>query len=126
MQKRILIVDDEEDALTMLGERLENAGYFVLKASDGRQAVSIAKEANPDLIMLDIVMPEMDGIETSNVLSEDPLTKDIPVIFLTCLVKKDEEKQREVIGGRQFLAKPYNSEHLLKVVEKYSRKEKEG
>jgi len=125
MQRRILIVDDEEDALTMLGERLENAGYFVLKASDGRQAVNIAKEANPDLILLDIVMPEMDGIETSRVLAEDPLTKDIPIVFLTCLVKKAEEKQREVIGGRQFLAKPYDSAHLLEVVEKFSRKEEE-
>jgi CheY-like chemotaxis protein len=122
MQRRVLIVDDEEDALAMLGDRLESAGYFVLKASDGKQAISIAREANPDLILLDIVMPEMDGIETSRVLHEDPATRNIPIVFLTCLVKKDEEKQREVIGGRQFLAKPYDSEHLLSTVDKYARK----
>ncbi len=113
-KKRILAVDDELEVLRLLKMRLESAGYDVLTAVNGRHAVEIATREKPDLIILDILMPEMDGSQAAAALHENPETKDIPVLFLTCLFTKREEK----IGGHEigphfFLAKPYEATDLL-------------
>lgn len=121
MDKKVLVVDDEASVLVMLEERLKYAGYDVITAQDGREAIRIAKRENPDLILLDIMMPEMDGTEAAKILEKDPETKNIPIIFLTCLVKKEEEANKSVIGGHYFIAKPYTSEALLEAVEKHIR-----
>ena len=117
MSKKILIVDDEQDVLELLGTRLEGQGYEVVTLSDGRMAVSLAKKEKPDLIILDIVMPGVDGSEIANILKTDPQTKNTPVIFLTCLITKEEEKRDNVIGGKYFIAKPYDPDDLLKIIE---------
>ena len=119
MQKKILIVDDEKDVLEVLERRLSDAGHLVLKAENGKDAIVMAKNQHPDLIMLDIIMPNIDGAEAADILQSDPETKDIPIIFLTCLLTKEEEKGRRTISGRYFIAKPYNPEELLEVVEKH-------
>jgi len=121
MQKRILIVDDEPDTVEMLASRLAHNGYDVLKAHDGAEAVKIAKKERPDLILLDIIMPGMDGATAAGVLKESPDTKDIPVIFLTCLFSKEDEKRGNVIGGTYFLAKPYDADEILNVIKEKLR-----
>jgi len=111
---KILIVDDELDVLTVLGARLSKSGYSVIKADNGKDALIMAKKEHPDLILLDIMMPDCDGGIVAQNLKNDPVTKDIPVIFLTCLVTKDEEaKVGHAIAGNFFIAKPYDPEKLL-------------
>ena len=120
MQKKILIVDDQKDVLKVLDKRLSGAGYSVIKAENGKDALLLAKAEHPDLIILDIIMPEMDGAETAAVLKNDAQTKDIPVIFLTCLfTEKEEQKEDHVVGGKYFIAKPYNPNEMLEIVDRF-------
>jgi len=118
-KKKILIVDDEEHILMLLENRLSKAGYAVVKANNGKDAIIMARKELPALIIIDILMPGIDGPKAVGVLEEDPKTKDIPVIFLTALVGKDEEKEKKVVSGRYFLAKPFDPEELLKEVAKH-------
>jgi len=115
MEKKILIVDDEPDVVQFLGLRLTSNGYSVLKAYNGADAVKIAREELPDLIILDILMPGMDGTKAASLLREHPETKDIPVIFLTCLFTKDDEKQ-DLDRKNVFISKPYDADQLLRVI----------
>ena len=118
MAKKILVVDDEKNILEILKVKLENVGYVVLTAENGRDAIAKAKTQKPDLITLDIIMPDIDGAEVAETLKHDPETKDIPIIFLTCLVTKGEE-EKHVKGGRYFMAKPYEADDLLRAIKKY-------
>ncbi|MGE5280079.1 MAG: response regulator [Deltaproteobacteria bacterium] len=112
--KKILIVDDEPDVLMLLGERLSKAGYNVIKAAGGQEAIELAQSDSPDLIVLDIAMPGMDGSEVANTLRAQPATQGIPIIFLTCLFTKQEEKAcGHVLGQNFFIAKPYDVDELL-------------
>lgn len=115
--KIILVVDDEEDVLNVLEKRLSGAGYSVIKANNGNDAIAVARRERPDLILLDILMPKMDGGEVAAVLRADPLTKDIPVVFLTCLLRKGEEKYLGEVGGKYFIGKPYDPDELLKEID---------
>lgn len=116
--KKILIVDDEEDVLAVLESRLSLGGYLVIKADNGREAIRLAKAEQPNLVLLDIAMPGMDGAEVAEILKSDPQAKDIPIVFLTCLFTKDEEAmQGHKRGGVFFIAKPYDPEKLLSEIE---------
>ena len=118
-KKRILIVDDEPDVLVLLGERLSKAGYDIIKATSGKDAIDTASKRMPDLIIMDIAMPGMDGSEAASVLRSDPKTKDIPIVFLTCLFTKQEEKVcGHLLGQNFFIAKPYDVNELLGEIEK--------
>jgi len=123
MRKKILVVDDEPDILMLLGKSLTKAGYFVLKAQSAKEAIAIAKKELPNLILLDIVMPGIDGAKAAEILRNDPLTKDIPVIFLTCLFTKEEEKKGHAHAGRYFVAKPYDPDELLRIIAEKVRNE---
>ncbi len=115
-RKRVLVVDDEENILAVLASRLTSAGYEVIKTNSARVAIELAKSEQPALVISDVAMPDIDGGELSIILAEEPVTKHIPVLFLTGLLKKEEEKERTSICGRRFLAKPYDPEELLTVV----------
>lgn len=118
-KKKVLIVDDEPDVLLLLGERLSKAGYDVIKASGGQEAIALAHDAAPDLVILDIAMPGMDGSEVATALRADAKTKHIPILFLTCLFTKHEEKTcGHALGQNFFIAKPYDVQELLGEVEK--------
>jgi len=112
-KKKILIVDDEVGILTLLSERLSSSGYDVLKADNGLDALDIAKDKLPDLIILDIMMPHMDGMAVSQRLKENISTKDIPVIFLTALQGKKEESDSHKSGKNIIFSKPFDSKELL-------------
>jgi len=116
--KKILVVDDDKVFLRILDERLSSAGYAVAFASNGKEAVSMAKERQPDLIILDVMMPEMDGAETAKTLENDPSTKDIPIIFITALLSKEDEEKRGFISGRTSFAKPVDIDLLLREIHK--------
>lgn len=116
-KKKILVVDDEDDMLVLLEKRLTWACYEVIKASGGYEAVQKAKIWKPDLILLDIMLPDIDGGEVLELLKEDPDTKNIPVVFLTALFTKDDKKEKgNMLGGNVYLSKTFETEELLNVV----------
>jgi two-component system alkaline phosphatase synthesis response regulator PhoP len=117
--KKILIVDDENDLLSVLAKSLAGKEYTVITANNGKDAVLLAKSKKPDLIILDVLMPDMDGSEVAMQLKENPATKDIPVIYLTCLYTKEEEHEKGFgVGNNIVLAKPYDIEELVAGIEK--------
>lgn len=119
-KKKILIVDDEKDILLTLGKRLTAAGYSVLTADNGVDALTLAKSKHPDLIILDIIMPTMEGSEVAAKLKENPLTKNIPVIFLTAILSKEEElNKKHMIADHIIFAKPFDSEELLSYINEF-------
>jgi CheY-like chemotaxis protein len=116
---RILVIDDEEDICHFTKAVLERTGRFdVLSTTDAAQGVSLAKSEQPDLIVLDINMPFMDGGEVAQTLREFNATKDIPIIFLTALLKKEEAAdQTGRIGAHTFLAKPVAPPELIATID---------
>jgi len=122
MKKKILVVDDDKIMLKMLDKSLSGNGFSLAQAANGKDAVFIAKTWQPDLIVLDIMMPEMDGCEAAEILKRDPNTKDIPIIFLTSLLSKAEEDKSSGCPGRTYLAKPFDEPKLLEEI----RRQMEG
>lgn len=118
-KNKILLIDDEEDFCYFVKLNLERTGKFdVLVSTNAKGGLDAAKKEKPDLILLDILMPEMDGSEVAQNLLEDESTCDIPIIFLTAMVQKRELKDKEgIIAGRQFIAKPVTSEELISRIE---------
>lgn len=117
--RKILIVDDEEDALQMLGKRLTSEGYSVISATNGSDAIGLALLQRPDVIILDVLMPEMEGEEVAAKLKEYFRTKNIPIIYLTAIFTKEEEdKFRSKPTGKIIFAKPLDVPRLLERMEK--------
>ncbi len=103
---KILIVDDEERLLTLYSAILRKEGYEVVTTPDARKACDLAGSAQPDLILLDLMMRSLDGVDTLALLAEHPSTRHIPVIFLTSLVQESEvEAGRGKIGGLEYISK---------------------
>ncbi len=119
IKKEVLIVDDDIITQNMLKTALGNAGYGLIVASSGREALDLAAGRIPDLIILDIMIPDMDGGEVADILKKNPRTKKIPVIFLSSLVSKEEEKVGDKKKIASFLSKPYNREVLLNEVRRF-------
>ena len=107
---RILLVDDNTTNLQLLHETLSGLGYKLLIAKSGRAALDIASKAVPDLILLDIMMPEMDGYEVCRRLKADALTREIPVIFITALADENDEARGFGMGAVDYISKPFNPE----------------
>ena len=118
--KKILVIDDEPDARTLLSNRLSASGFQVVEAADGLSGVEAARQGRPDLILLDVLMPSQDGVETYHALRQDPATKTIPVIFLTALVQNIliTQKSLDLGGSYAILGKPYRCEELIREVRK--------
>ena len=117
-KKRILVVDDEPNFTHMIKLNLEETGnYEVLTENQGSCVLATARQFKPDMIFLDIIMPDMDGPELLSMLREDAQLKDIPVVFLTALITKDEiTEDGSVIAGNAFLAKPVKTEQLIAAI----------
>jgi len=113
MNTKILIVDDEEDILTLLEYNLEKAGFKVISADDGPEAIELTKKENPSLIILDIMLPSMEGTEVCKVIKRDNATSHIPIIMLTA---KGEEVDRIVgleLGADDYITKPFSPRELV-------------
>lgn len=120
-KKKILLVDDEEDFSFFVKGNLESTGEFdVLATNSGKEGIKLAREKKPDLIFLDINMPEMSGDEVAQILSSRPETKEIPVVFLTALVTKDEmgDESMASLGKYNYIAKPITTKELVTVIKK--------
>ncbi len=112
-KSRVLIVDDIEENLRLLTETLTEEGYYPLQAKSGERAIAIAKKAQPDLILLDIKMPGMDGYETIKKLKEDPLTFTIPVIFISALNQIEDKVKGFQSGAVDYVSKPFQKEEVI-------------
>lgn len=112
-ESRILIADDTVRNLQILGDVLEREGFQINVAQNGHQALDIASRVSPDLILLDVMMPEMDGFEVCRGLKADPATAGIPVIFLTARVETDDIVKGFELGAVDYVTKPFNTTELL-------------
>ncbi|NET06745.1 MAG: response regulator [Symploca sp. SIO2B6] len=118
--KRILIIDDEEDIREVAQIALEVVGgWEVLTASSGYEGVAIAKIQQPDAILLDVMMPEMDGIATFQQLQTNPATEKIPVIFLTAKVQSADQRRFSKLGVTATIAKPFKTMTLANQVAEF-------
>lgn len=124
-QKMILIADDDLTNLTILKSVISKAGYSVLTADNGTDALRIARTQAPDVIILDIMMPDMDGTEVAATLKKNPRTWAIPIIILSSLVSTQEERSNVKKDFVSYLSKPLNREKLLDEIRRYLVK-KEG
>jgi len=104
--QRLLLVEDNEDNRTIYSTVLRYLGYEVIEAVDGLQAVALARSEQPDLILMDISIPGMDGWEATRVLRQDPATQEIPIIALTAHALPDDRKRAAEVGFTSYLAKP--------------------
>lgn len=112
----ILVIDDDASVRKVATLRLEREGYRVLAAAGGEEGVSLAKAEHPDVVLLDILMPRMDGREVLRRLKADPATHTIPIILLTVIEAQDEGHEPIGPGYADRLSKPYNPDHLLQKV----------
>jgi len=116
---KLLVVDDDDAFLAFLEELLSRSDYQVLTASNGKDGISMAMEEIPDLIILDVMMPDMSGGMAAHYLSENISTQSIPIIFLTSIISEEQEMMVDnQEGNYQFLAKPIKVEHLLNEIAK--------
>lgn len=113
MKKKILVVDDEEQILKLLTMRLQTNNYEVVSAKDGYQCTQMAKVEKPDLILLDIKMPNGGGINAFEILRNNIDTKIIPVIFITSYPSLEVKKQVTEMGASGFISKPFDIEELI-------------
>ena len=113
----ILIVEDNEASRDALARRLERRNYSVLMAVDGRQGVAVAQEAKPDLILMDLGMPGMDGWDATAVLKMSADTRHIPIIVLSAHAMPNDRHQALAAGGDDFDTKPVQFERLLEKIE---------
>ncbi|UUY10342.1 response regulator [Pseudomonas sp. J452] len=117
----ILIVDDTPDNLALLSDALDEVGYMVLVALDGLSALSRIQRRRPDLILLDAMMPGLDGFETCQRIKADPATADIPVLFMTALTDSEHVVKGFAAGGIDYVTKPINTEEVLARVASHLR-----
>jgi DNA-binding response OmpR family regulator len=113
MMKKILVIDDLPENVFMLQDRLEHEGYEILTAYDGFSGMDKAKTYLPDLILLDIMMPDITGLEVCQILVNDPLTKDIPIILVTAKSGAEDTKEGLEAGAFDYIKKPFNRIELL-------------
>ena len=113
MAKKILVADDEPSIVRVLEYRLRHNGYEVIVARDGKKCLEKSRKERPDLILLDVVMPGLNGFEVCKRLKENEETKDIPVIMLTVLATDEDLSQGLESGVACFMSKPFNASDLL-------------
>ena len=109
---KILIAEDERDIRDLVAFTLRFAGYEVVVATNGEEAVQMAPQVNPDLILMDVRMPKMTGYEACKVMKANPDIKDIPVVFLTARGQENEIQQGLDVGAEEYLLKPFAPDQL--------------
>ena len=125
-RREILVVDDDKVTLKIIERILCRDGYSVIPIAYGKEAIKIAKGRHPALIILDIMMPDMDGGDVANILKRDPETREIPIIFLSSLITKNEERSSSPKYGIYFISKPFDREKLARQIERCLYRESFG
>jgi CheY-like chemotaxis protein len=123
---RILVVDDESAIRLICRVNLDSAGFETLEAGDGETALSLASSGQPDLILLDIMLPGMDGLEVAERLSTTPETRQIPIVFLTARATAPDELRGHEAGGVAYIAKPFDPILMTETVAAVLRRTRRG
>ncbi|MDJ0870159.1 MAG: response regulator [Gammaproteobacteria bacterium] len=118
--RKVLIVDDSPVDRENLKSILSGTGCLVLTASDGAESVARAKAEKPDVIFMDVIMPEMDGFEACRRLRKDDTTKDIPIVFVTSKNQKADRVWAQMQGAKALLSKPYTKDQIIEQLEALS------
>ena len=113
MPKKILLVDDEPHIVIMLSNRIKHAGYDVISASDGQEGLDKARKENPDLIILDVMLPKLDGYKVCRMLKFDEKYKHIPIIIFTARAQEIDKKTSGDVGANGYITKPFEPQILL-------------
>ena len=113
MAKKILIVDDEKDLVKVIELRLKAAGYDTIAAYDGQEALNKARKENPDLVILDLMLPKMNGYQVCRMLKFDAAYKKIPIIILTARVQESDRELGMQVGADAYFVKPFEYEKVL-------------
>ncbi len=116
-KKRILLVDDEKDLVETVTFRLEGAGYEIIPAYDGLEAFEKARLAKPDLIILDLMLPKMDGYKVCGLLKKDARYTKIPIILFSARAQEEDKKLGEEVGADAYISKPFDAKVLLDKIE---------
>jgi two-component system, cell cycle response regulator DivK len=119
VSKRILVVEDQEDNRQILRDLLGNAGYELVEAADGAQALAAYAKQRPDLILMDIQLPVIDGYETTRRIRADPESKGIPIIAVTSYALAGDEAKALAAGCNDYVTKPYSPRALLAKVQEH-------
>ncbi|HLD49590.1 MAG TPA: response regulator [bacterium] len=118
MAKRILIVDDEPHILLMVSTRLKGNGYEVLTAQDGQAGLDMARNEKPDAIILDLMLPKIDGYKVCGLLKRDARYSKIPIIIFTAKAQEEDQRLGKEMGADAYLIKPFTPEVLLETLAK--------
>ncbi len=121
--RKIVMVEDSKAASTVLKEVLEAEGYAVLHASDGVTGLALARREKPDLILLDLLLPKLNGYDVCNALMRDNLTRHIPILIISTLDNPESVEKAKICGARNFMKKPYNLDDLLREIKRLLPKE---
>ena len=119
MSKCILVVEDQEDNRQILRDLLTNAGYEMIEAENGEDAVASAQAMRPDLILMDIQLPILDGYEATRRIKADPDLKSIPIIVVTSYALSGDEDKARLAGCDDYVAKPFSPRQLLAKIKEY-------
>jgi CheY-like chemotaxis protein len=119
MSKSIVVADDDPDILSIVAMSLETQGYDVYKAANGREAVDLARDHHPDLIILDMMMPVMSGYEAITELRADETTREIPIVGLSAKAMATDMERATDVGIDGYITKPFRIAQVLSVIEGY-------
>lgn len=121
--KKILIVDDEQDIVESIKFVLESYNYMCYCAYNGEDGLKLAREIMPDLIILDVMMPRINGYKISRLLKFDKKYKDIPILMVTARSQEEDKLIGEETGADEYITKPFDLDEVVKIVQKYLEKE---
>jgi two-component system alkaline phosphatase synthesis response regulator PhoP len=116
MNKTILVVEDDPKNLTLTKDLLKISGFNTLQAINGEQGVEVAKAQKPDLVLMDIMMPKMDGYSACSAIKTSPLTKNIPVVMLTAVGYDLNRRLAESVGASGYVTKPFTRQELIEAI----------
>ena len=119
MRKRALVVDDNGNNLMLEKDLLEIAGFEVFEAEDASSGIAIARRENPDIIIMDVRLPDMRGSEAARILRQDKETRDIPIIFVTASVMAEGREEIKAITNTRFIGKPINTRTFAKEISQF-------
>lgn len=119
MGKKVLVVDDHQDAINILTMILKKGGYESVAARDGVEALQKINEESPDLVLLDVMMPKMDGYEVCQAVKADPLHRDIPILMLSAKIDPASKERGRELGAADYITKPINPTEILKKIKEY-------
>lgn len=119
MSKRVLVVDDNKNNRILESDILEVAGFEVFEAENAQQGISVAQKERPDIIVMDVRLPDMRGTEAARILRQDTALQDIPIIFVTASVLREDRKETEGISNIGFIGKPINTRTFAQEISRY-------